>query len=69
MYGIHYTSRNPHIVGYTNSDWVSDVDDQRSTSSFVFCLGSGPISWSCKKQHAHILLSIEAKNRAAVLAS
>ena len=52
MYGIHYTTWTLHIVGYINSDWVSDVDDQKSTSGFVFFLGLGPITWSCKKKHA-----------------
>ena len=59
-YDIHYTSGDPHIVGYTDSYWASDIDDQKSTSVFIFFLGSGPITWSCKKQHAHILSSIEA---------
>ena len=68
-YGIHYTLGDPHIVGYTDSDWAGDVDDRKSTSGFVFCLGSGPITWSCKKQHAHALSSTEAEYRAAVLAS
>lgn len=52
MYGIHYTLGTSHIIGYTDSDWAGDVDDRKSTSSFVFYLGSGPIPWSCKKQHA-----------------
>ena len=52
MYGIHYTSGTPHIVGYIDFDWVGDVDDWRSTYGFVFCLGFGPITWLCKKQHA-----------------
>ena len=45
-YGIHYTSGNPHIVGYTDSDWVGDIDVWRSTSIFIFYLVSGPITWS-----------------------
>ena len=49
MNGIHYTLGTPHIVGYIDSDWDGDVDDQRSTYGFVFCLGSSPITWSCKK--------------------
>ena len=69
MYGIHYTSGIRHVVGYTDLDWVGDVDDQKSTSGFMFYLGSGPITWSCKKQHAHALSSTEAEYRAAILAS
>ena len=44
FYGIHYTSGDPYIVGYTDSDWVGDVDDHKSTSRFIFYLGSGPIT-------------------------
>jgi len=32
----------------SNCDFVGDVEGQRSTLGFVFSLGSGPISWSCK---------------------
>ena len=45
-YGIHYTSRDPHIVGFTDLDWASDILDRKSTSNFVFCLVSIPITWS-----------------------
>ena len=48
--------------------WAGDIDDQKSTSSFVFCLGSGPITWSCKKQHAHTLSSTKVDYKAIVLA-
>ena len=48
-YGIHYTSRDPHIFGYTDSDWAGDVDDYKSTLGFDFYLGSSPNTWSCKK--------------------
>lgn len=58
-YGIYYTLGDPHIIGYTGSDWASDIDDHKSTSGFSFCLGSSPITWSCKKKHAHTLYSIE----------
>ena len=68
-YGIHYTSGDPHIVGFTDSDWVGDIDDCKSTSRFVFCLGDGPITWSCKKQHAHTLSSTEVEHREVVLAN
>ena len=68
-YGIHYTSRDPHIVGYTNLDRVGDVNDHKSTSGFIFYLGFGLITWSYKKQHAHALSSIEVEYRVVVLAS
>eukprot|EP00253_Pinus_taeda_P002136 PITA_02136 len=48
----------------------NDPDDQKSTVGYVFTLGSGPITWACKKQQAAISLSsAEAEYRGAVEAS
>jgi len=38
------------LVGYTNSDFLSDKDFRKSTSGYVFTLGSGAISWMSVKQ-------------------
>ena len=36
-------------IGYTDSDFQSDLDFRKSTSGCVFTLGGGAISWqSCK---------------------
>ena len=68
-YDIHNTLVDPPIVDYTNSNWASDIDDHKSTFGFIFYLGSIPITWSCKKQHAHALSSTEDEYRVVVLAS
>jgi hypothetical protein len=50
-FGIHYSSGGtPLLVGFTDSDWANDPDDQKSTVGYVFSLGSGPVTWACKKQ-------------------
>lgn len=36
------------LLPYTNTDWVEDYDTQRSTSGYVFNVGSGAISWFSK---------------------
>ena len=70
QFGIHYSSGvTPCLVGYTDSDWAGDPNDRKSTAGYVFTLGSGPISWACKKQTALALSSAEAEYRAAVRAS
>ncbi len=33
------------LSGYSDSDWAGDHDTQRSTSGFIFNIGSGAISW------------------------
>jgi hypothetical protein len=70
QFGIHYSSGGtPLLVGFTDSDWAGDPDDRKSTTGYVFSLGSGPVTWACKKQQAIALSSAEAEYRAAVNAS
>jgi hypothetical protein len=38
------------LSGYADSDWVGSVDDMKSTSGYVFSIGSGAICWNAKKQ-------------------
>jgi hypothetical protein len=67
---IHCSSGGtPLLVGFTNSEWVSDPDDRKSTAGYVFSLGSGPVTWACKKQHAIVLSSVEAEYQEVVNAS
>eukprot|EP00253_Pinus_taeda_P006817 PITA_06817 len=49
--------------------YAGDPDDRKSTAGYVFTLGSGPITWGCKKQAAISLSSAEAEYRGAVEAS
>eukprot|EP00253_Pinus_taeda_P025747 PITA_25747 len=74
LYGLKQAPRAcakeaPLLVGFTDSDWAGDPDDRKSTASYVFTLGSGPITWACKKQAAISLSSAEAEYRGAVEAS
>ena len=60
---LQLTFRGPitAITGYTDADWAGDQDTRRSTSGFVFNLGSGAISWSSKRQPTVALSSCEAE--------
>lgn len=49
------------LTGYTDADQASDHDTWRSTSGFIFNIGSGAISWSSKQQPTIALSSYEAK--------
>lgn len=49
--GIHFQAHTEgELLGYTDSDWVGSVEDAKSTSGYVFSLGSDAFSWSSKKQ-------------------
>ncbi|XP_057785362.1 secreted RxLR effector protein 161-like [Salvia miltiorrhiza] len=65
-YGIWYkSSSDSQLVGYCYSDWAGSQDDMKSTSGYVFKLGSGVFSWGSKKQDSVALSSIEAEYVAA----
>jgi hypothetical protein len=40
----------PLLVGFIDSNWDSDPDDQKYTVGYVFSLGLRPVTWSYKKQ-------------------
>ena len=54
-----FPSLNLHV--FVNADWVEDVNDQSSTSTYLVCLGATPISWSFKKQNTITHSSIEVE--------
>ena len=54
-------------MAFTDSDYADDLDDRRSTSGFVFMLGSGVVSWSSKNQSVDALSTIEAEYIATTL--
>ena len=65
-HGLKYIKEQENkLVGFTDSDWAGSLDDRKSTSGFVFCLGSNVISWSSKKQKTIALSSAEAEYIAA----
>ncbi|KAJ0452174.1 putative RNA-directed DNA polymerase [Helianthus annuus] len=61
-FGIWYERGVPvQLLGYTDSDWASSIDDRKSVSASVFNLGSGAVTWSSKKQNTVALSSTEAE--------
>ncbi|WVZ61408.1 hypothetical protein U9M48_011287 [Paspalum notatum var. saurae] len=49
-YGIHYSGYPRVLEGYSDSNWISDADELKATSGYIFTLGGGAVSWkSCKQ--------------------
>jgi hypothetical protein len=49
-YGIHYLGHPAVLEGYSDANWISDVDDIKTTSGYVFTFGGGAVSWrSCSQ--------------------
>eukprot|EP00253_Pinus_taeda_P033014 PITA_33014 len=61
-FGILYTvSECSNLIGYIDSDWAESVDDRKSTSDYVFHMGSRAISWASKKHPIIALSTAEAE--------
>ena len=65
IFGLLYTDKfDVQLVGFSDSDWVGNPNDRRSTIGYAFNIGSEVISWSSKKQPTVSLSSTEAKYKA-----
>jgi hypothetical protein len=51
----------PMLVGFSDSDLASDVDDRKSTSGSMFLLGTSLVTWASQKQRVVALSSCEAE--------
>jgi hypothetical protein len=65
---LTYGNRTDGLVGYTDANWASQ-DYRHSTSSYLFLINGGAISWSSKKQPVITLSSTEAEFIAATHAA
>jgi len=66
---MYASTEKKDLIGYTDNDFESSLDDRKSTSCFVFHIGSGVISLAYKKQPIVTLSSIEAEYVAATSAA
>uniref|UniRef100_A0A3Q7EED8 Reverse transcriptase Ty1/copia-type domain-containing protein n=1 Tax=Solanum lycopersicum TaxID=4081 RepID=A0A3Q7EED8_SOLLC len=55
------------LRGFSDSDWVNDKNDRKSTSGFLVFLGPNLISWCTKKQPKVSWSSTEAEYRTLAL--
>lgn len=69
-YGILYEKKGSSVLeGYVDSDWAGSIEDSKSTSGYVFSLGSGVFSWNTKKQEVVAQSPAEAEYISAAAAS
>ncbi|XP_039032912.1 secreted RxLR effector protein 161-like [Hibiscus syriacus] len=49
-YGLHY-SRDPAVLeGFSDASWISDIQDTKGTSGYIFTLGGGVVSWKYSRK-------------------
>ena len=71
-YGLQYESVGNgeiNLSGYSDADWGGDLIGRKSTSGYVFKLGSSTVSWRSKRQSVVALSSTEAEYIALSMAS
>ena len=48
--GLYYSGYPAVLEGYLDTNWVTSVSDNKSTSGWIFTLGGGAILWASKKK-------------------
>jgi hypothetical protein len=49
-YAINYLGYPVVLEGYSDSNWITEADELKATSGYIFTLGGGAVSWrSCKQ--------------------
>jgi len=67
-YRIHYKRGGEgELLAFTDNDYAGDMEDRKSTSSYVFLMGSSVVSWCSKKQPIVTLSTTEAEFVAAAV--
>ena len=64
-YMLVYTSGDPNLIGYTDSDFQSNKDSRKLTSRSIFTLGGGAVVWRSIKQSSIADSTMEAEYIAA----
>jgi hypothetical protein len=49
-YVVHYTRYPAVLEGYSDANWISDTNDTKSSSGYVFTLSGAAVSWKSFKQ-------------------
>jgi len=60
-FDIHYTCFLTLIKGFSDTNWISDSDETKLTSGYIFTLASGAISWKSAKQTIILRSTMKAK--------
>jgi hypothetical protein len=58
---LYQRLNNVKLIGYSDSDHAGDKSDRKSTSGYIYMLGSCTVSWKSQKQQIVALSSTESE--------
>ncbi|XP_038711759.1 secreted RxLR effector protein 161-like [Tripterygium wilfordii] len=65
MFSVYGGEEELRVKGYTDASFLSDKDNFRSQSGYVFCLNGGAVSWKSSKQKTTADFTTESEYIAA----
>ncbi|XP_068483448.1 uncharacterized protein [Phaseolus vulgaris] len=68
-YAIEYSVFPVVLEGYNDANWISDSDETKSTSGYVFTLGGGAVTWRSARQTIIARSTMESEFVALEMAS
>jgi hypothetical protein len=60
-YGLHYTGYPAVLEGYSDSNWISDANEIKATSGYIFTIGGATVLWRPLKQTILTKSTMEAE--------
>ena len=61
-HGILYSQNESDVCGgFSDADWAGDINDQKSTSGYLFQMSGGAVTWKSRKQSCVALSTAEAE--------
>lgn len=60
-YALHYGRYPAVLEGYSDANWISDSNQSKSTSGYIFTLGGAAVSWKSTKQTINTRSTMEAE--------
>ncbi|KAK4390497.1 Retrovirus-related Pol polyprotein from transposon TNT 1-94 [Sesamum angolense] len=67
--GLFYNRFPALLEGYSDSSWITSIENNKSTSGWIFTLAGGAVAWASKKQTCSTHSTMEAEFVALVAAS
>ena len=60
-YGLSYCGYLNILEEYCDANWISDIDEVKPTSGYVFTLAGGAVSWKSSKQTCIVRSTMESE--------